>query len=51
MRLSHKAIKEFAEIYLKEYGESLTFEEAEFMSRRFLDFVYMVSHPPGKDID
>ena len=51
MLLSQKAIQEFKEVYKKEYGEELSDKEAEIMAQKFMEFVFMLSHSPGDDIN
>ena len=43
--LSPKAVKEFQEIYFKEYGEMLAFEEATARAENFLRFFKAVVKP------
>jgi len=46
--LSEQAIKEFQEIYFKEYGEALAFEEAAAKAENFLRFFKAVVKPSTK---
>lgn len=51
MALSEKAIKEFKEIYFKEYNEMLSDEEAQEMGQRLISLFKVIYRPiPGKDI-
>ena len=43
--LSEQAIKEFQEIYFKEYGEKLAFEEAASRAESFLRFFKAIVKP------
>ncbi len=43
--LSEQAIKEFQEIYFKEYGETLTFDEAAARAESFLRFFKAIVKP------
>lgn len=47
--LSKEAIKEFQEIYFKEYGEALSFEEAAARAESFLRFFKAIVKPSIKD--
>jgi hypothetical protein len=48
MRLSPEAVREFIEIYKKEYGEELTYAEAEEMGANLLTF-FMLIIPKAKN--
>jgi len=51
MRLSEKAIKEFKEIYFREYGKSISDDEAQEMGQRLISLFRIIYRPiPGKDI-
>lgn len=39
IELTHDDIKEFQRIYLQEYGEEISYEEAERQAIRFLQFM------------
>lgn len=46
MLLVQKVIQEFKEAYEKEYDKKLSDDEVELMVGRFLEFVFMLLHPP-----
>lgn len=46
--LSKEAVKEFQEIYFKEYGEALAFEEAATRAEGFLRFFKAIVKPSTK---
>lgn len=51
MSLSDKAIKEFKEIYYKEYGKDISDEEAQEIGQRLISLFKIIYRPiPGKDI-
>jgi hypothetical protein len=51
MRLSEKAIKEFREIYFREYGKSISDDEAQEIGQRLISLFRIIYRPiPGKDI-
>ncbi len=50
MRLSEKAIKEFKEIYFREYGKSISDDEAQEMGQRLISLFRIIYRPiPGRD--
>ena len=46
--ITKEAIKEFQEIYFKEYGEALAFEEAAARAESFLRFFKAIVKPSNK---
>jgi hypothetical protein len=46
--LSDQAVKEFQEIYFKEYGETLAFDEAATRAESFLRFFKAIVKPSSK---
>ena len=51
MSLSAKAIKEFKEIYFREYGESISDKDAQEIGQRLISLFRIIYRPiPGKDI-
>jgi len=51
MKLSQEAIKEFKKIYYREYGKSISDEEAQEMGQRLISLFKIIYRPiPGKDI-
>ena len=50
MRLSPEAIKEFQEIYRREFGKTISDEEARKIAERFMNLMEIVCRPiPGVD--
>ncbi|MDD8019897.1 MAG: hypothetical protein PHU81_01745 [Acidobacteriota bacterium] len=50
MRLSEKAIKDLKEIYFKEYGKTISDEEAQDLGERLISLFKIIYRPiPGKD--
>lgn len=51
MKLSETAIKEFKEIYYREYGKSISDEEAQEIGQRLIRLFRIIYRPiPGKDV-
>ena len=51
MSLSNKAIKEFKEIYYREYGKTISDEEAQEIGQRLISLFKIIYRPiPGRDI-
>jgi hypothetical protein len=51
MSLSDRAIKEFKEIYYKEYGKNISDEEAQEIGQRLISLFKIIYRPiPGRDI-
>lgn len=51
MRLSEQDIKELKEIYYREFGKSISDEEAQEMGQRLISLFKVIYRPiPGKDI-
>lgn len=51
MGLSKKAIKEFKEIYRKEFGETISDEDAEEKGQRLLSLFKIIYRPIPQDYD
>ena len=51
MRLTEQDIKELKEIYYREFGKSISNEEAQEMGQRLISLFRIIYRPiPGKDI-
>ena len=51
MRLSEQAIKEFKEIYRREYGKTISDDEAQEIGQRLIALFKIIYRPiPGKDV-
>jgi hypothetical protein len=51
MRLTEQDIKELKEIYYREFGKSISDEEAQEMGQRLISLFKVIYRPiPGKDI-
>lgn len=49
--LSNKAIKEYQEIYLKEFGEEIPFEEAKIQAENFISLIRLITKPTPRSSD
>lgn len=45
MKLSHESVQEFIAIYKAEFGEELTYEQAETMGSELLSFYQLIIPP------
>ena len=51
MKLSETAIKEFKEIYYRQYGKPISDEETQEMGQRLISLFKVIYRPiPGKDV-
>lgn len=49
--LSSEAIKEYQDIYLKEFGEEILFEEAKIQAENFINLMRLITKPIPKGSD
>jgi len=49
--LSNKAIKEYQEIYLKEFGKEISFEEAKVQAENFVNLIRLIIKPTPRSSD
>jgi hypothetical protein len=51
MKLQEEEIREYMEIYKRDFGEDLTFEEAREITVRLIALYEVLCRPPTKDVE